>query len=227
MRGDVHDMRARLRALLPARWFADDSPNLNALLTCLATPWAWLYELLDYVARQTRVTTASGVWLDRIALDFFGTTIRRLDREPDAVFRARIQYLLFRPAATRQAIALAIEHLTGAAPWIFEPSNPLDTGSYGESSGGSLVVSSRLAYCCAGGWGSLALPNQFFMVVHRPNVAGLSGIPGYGSFAAGYGAAGSAYVDLASLPGALTEREIFSAVSSLLPVGTTGWLRVE
>ena len=77
MQGDVTDISGRLRALLPLRWFPDQSPNLDAILTCIATPWAWLYGLIQYVVRQTRLNTASDRWLDLIAYDFCGASLSR------------------------------------------------------------------------------------------------------------------------------------------------------
>lgn len=43
MTGSLADMVSRLWAVLPKRWFAEQSPNLSAILQSLATPWAWLY----------------------------------------------------------------------------------------------------------------------------------------------------------------------------------------
>ena len=79
---------------------------------------------------KLELLTASGRWLDLIGGDFFGITMLRFNGENDARYRSRIQYRLFRQAATRQAVALAVEHLTGSQPLIFEPANPVDTGAY-------------------------------------------------------------------------------------------------
>src|SRR3954449_9487011 len=103
MVGDTPDMQQRLRALLPARWFSDCAPNLDGVLRSLATPWSWLHEITRFVVRQARLSTASGEWLDTFASDFFGAAVRRWLQEPDPHYRARIQYLLFRPTATRAA----------------------------------------------------------------------------------------------------------------------------
>ena len=70
MLGDVTDIRERMRAVLPLRWFPDQSPNLDTLLTCLATPWAWFYSLAQYTRSQTRLISALDQWLDLIALTF-------------------------------------------------------------------------------------------------------------------------------------------------------------
>ena len=54
MTGSLADMVSRLWAVLPKRWFAEQSPNLSAILQSLATPWAWLHDMITYVIIQTR-----------------------------------------------------------------------------------------------------------------------------------------------------------------------------
>ena len=87
MTGDPADIVSRLWAVLPKRWFAEQSPNLSALLLGIATPWAWLYNFITYVATQTRVSTATDTWLDLIACDFFGNLLGRKPNESDFSYR--------------------------------------------------------------------------------------------------------------------------------------------
>ena len=47
MIGDMSDMAARLAQLLPTGWFADEAPNLAALLNGLGQGWANIYALLQ------------------------------------------------------------------------------------------------------------------------------------------------------------------------------------
>src|SRR5258708_34314097 len=103
MTGDQLDMLARLRTVLPTRWFPDQAPVLDALLSGLAAAWTWAYDQLHYVKAQTRIATASDIWLDIIALDFFGRHLVRRSGQSDAAFRARIQRELFRERGTRGA----------------------------------------------------------------------------------------------------------------------------
>ena len=77
MTGDQQDILARLRTVLPARWFPDDAPVLDGLLNGLASGWSFAYQQLQYVKAQTRIATATDVWLDIIALDFFGGRLVR------------------------------------------------------------------------------------------------------------------------------------------------------
>ena len=121
MIGDQDDMTARLRAVLPTGWFADDAPVLSALLAGLAESWAWLYAVLAYARQQTRLATATDGWLDAVARDFAGPRWARATNETDTAFRARIARNLRRLRGTRGAVVAALTDLTGRAPAIFEP----------------------------------------------------------------------------------------------------------
>jgi hypothetical protein len=227
MVGDLTDLVGRLRALLPSRWFGDVSPNLDGLLQSIATPWSSLYESVQFAVEQARLATATGQWLDLIGGDFFGTTLLRFNGESDSRYRSRIQYLLFRQAATRQAVALAVEHLTGSEPSIFEPANPADTGAYSSGASNGPGAGLGVAYCTAGGWGSLAMPYQFFLTMKRPAITGLASVAGYGDVGSGYGVGSSSYVDLGLAPGGLTDGELLAAVRDLLPICTVAWVRLQ
>lgn len=220
------DMTSRLWAVLPKRWFAEQSPNLGALLRCIATPWAWLYNLIGYVISQTRLATATDVWLDLIALDYFGSILSRGEGETDAAFRTRIQAALLREAATRSAVRAGLEALIGSQPIVFEPANCMDTGCYGSSSGPLAAASTGMAYGQAGGWGNLKLPLQFFVTAKRPMTSSLGILAGYCTPIGGYGEGQIAYADLSLLPGHVTDANIEATLSSLLPVNAVAWLRL-
>ena len=226
MTGDLVDFVSRLRAVLPKRWFAEQSPNLEAVLAGLATPWVWLYGLISYVIMQTRLTTASDDWLDLISNDYFGDRLDRKPNEPDFSYRSRIKKALLHEAATRSAISAGMEDLTGTRPIIFEPANCMDTGSYGSSGGGGNTPSTGMAYGLAGGWGSLALPLQVFVTVTRPATPGLGMLGGYGASNGGYREGAISYVDLSSLPGHVSDADIQATLSSLLPINAVAWLRL-
>ena len=136
MIGDATDMLRRLKAVLPARWFADDSPILDGMLTGLSWGWTWVYGLLTYVRAQTRIATATDVWLDIIAQDFFATRVFRRPSELDNVLRRRIQRELVRERGTRAAVISVLTDLTGRMPQVFEPARPADTGGYGSATAG-------------------------------------------------------------------------------------------
>ena len=234
MTGDLADIVSRLRTVLPKRWFAEQSPNLAAMLQSIATPWAWLYGLITYAISQTRVSTATDSWLDLISYDFFGGLLPRKLGEADLSYRTRIKAALLREAATRSAVSAGLEALIGTPPLIFEPANCMDTGCYGMSSQGAANPGTGFAYSQAGGWGSLDLPFQFFVTAIRPPTPGVGMLAGYGTSNSataqpangGYGEGSISYVDLALLPGSVTDQDIQSTLSSLLPVNAVAWLRI-
>ncbi len=226
MLGDVTDITGRLRAVLPNRWFSDVSPNLTALLNCLATPWAWLYSQIQYVIDQTRLSSATDRWLDLIAFDFFGDGLPRENGESDPGYRERIQWAMLQSAATRPAISAIMNHLTGFMPILFEPDHAEDTGAYGAGNAGAGQGACNLAYAVTGGWGNLNLPFQFFATVRRPRIEGVSYVSGYGIGAGGYGIGAISYVDIAMVVGNVSDGDIASTLSAALPVNTTAWLRL-
>src|ERR1700734_1385135 len=100
MIGDKDDMVTRLQAVLPTRWFPDDAPILVGMLSGLASTWVWAYDLLRYVTTQTRILTATDIWLDIVSQDFFGTSLPRVSGQSDDAFRGRIRRELFRERGT-------------------------------------------------------------------------------------------------------------------------------
>jgi hypothetical protein len=227
MVGDLTDIVARLWAVLPKGWFGEQSPNLSVILQSIATPWVWLYSIITYVIAQTRVGTATDSWLDLISYDFFGDSLNRKVDESDLSYRTRIKAAMLREAATRSAVTAGLEALIGNAPTIFEPANCMDTGSYGTASASSAIPNTGLAYGQAGGWGSLDLPLQFFITTTRPPTPGVSMLAGYGTQNGGYGEGVISYVDLALLPGNVTDADIQSTLCSLLPINAVAWLRIS
>lgn len=158
MIGSIDDMIRRLKMVLPARWFADNTPILDGVLTGLGSTSTWAYELLGAVRQQARIATASGTFLDIAAADFFGSRVVRGAGQSDQTFRVAILREIFRPRATREALSEGVQDATGRLPDIFEPSRPADTGIWNHFGG----------YGVAGRWGSLRMPNQILLVAYRP-----------------------------------------------------------
>jgi hypothetical protein len=217
MTGDPADMVARLRVVLPTRWFSDGAPVLGALLAGLGAAWSALYDLLTTIRQQTRIATASGVFLDIASVDYFGPRLPRGAMESDAAYSARIRQTLIAPRATRAAMIGATMALTGRAVQIFEPRNATDTGGYGANT---------LGYGVCGGFGSLTLPYQFFVTVSRPNAAPFSGAGGYSVGPGGWNAEPLMYVDAAEIPGVVTDADIFATIAGVLPTNAVAWTRI-
>lgn len=223
MVGDTQDIAGRLRSVLPTRWFPDATPVLDALLLGLAAAWSWCFGLIAYVRAQTRIATATDVWLDIVAEDFFGSGLARRVGESDAALRLRIQQAIFQGHATRTALARALTELTGRAPIIFEPARTMDTGGYG----GTLAGPAGLYYGQMGGWGSLELPFQCFVTAFRPTGSGIAMIEGWGAPAAGYGVGAMQYATLAMVEGQVTDPDINAAIAAVMPAATISWARIS
>lgn len=223
MVGDIQDITTRIKSVLPQSWFSDSAPVLDAVIGGIASAWSWLYGLLEYVSQQARIATASDVWLDIVAQDFFGQDLVRRAGEGDASLRHRIQLEIFRERATRAAVGLVLSDLTGRMPEIFEPTRPADTGAYG----GANVATVGLAYGLAGGWGSMLLPFQCFVTAYRPIGTGIATVAGWGIPVGAYGFGAIEYATADMVAGQVTDQDITRAVASVIPTATTAWLRIS
>lgn len=218
MIGDATDLFTRLKRLMPGGWFGQpgDTPVLDAVLKAPAKALSGIHDLYAYAKLQTRIATATGGWLDLVALDFFGGDLTRSTNQSDASFRAAILALLFRPRATRPAIRDILVALTGVEPRIFEPNRAADTGGYGVACG----------YGLAGGWGSMELRAQAFIDVVRPRPQGVPNISGYGAPAGGLNTASPIeWLEGVDAAGAV-DAEIYAALDRARPVGVTLWTRI-
>ena len=212
MIGDSADMGARIRAILPAAWFGDDTPVLGALLQGIGSCWSFIYGLIEYVVAQARISTAQGEFLDLISADFFGSQLPRLGLEQDASYLTRIKNELLRPRATRASLVLALTQLTGRTPAIFEPGLASDTGGY--CLGG-------VGYGVAGGCGNLELPFQVFVTAYRPPASGIALLAGYGSGGV------PVYGSLGMEPAQILDANIYAEVAAVLPAATIAWTRIS
>ena len=211
------EIAARLRSLLPVRWFADTTPVLDSLLAGLAAGWGPIHAIIAYAARQTRIATASDGWLDRIAADYFLSRIRRRVREGDGAFAPRIRRELLRERGTRQAVVAVLTDLTGRTPNIFEPARPADTRAWGGTMG----------YGLAGAWGNLDLPFQCFVTAFRPAGSGIAQVSGWNAPAGGWGSGQIQYASLAMVAGQITDADVHAAIADVMPAATIAWTRIS
>ncbi len=218
MTGDQSDMYARLRALLPAGWFGDNNPILDAMLYGCANALAWSYTLYTYTVKQTRIKTATDGFLDLIATDFFGPDgLLRAANQGDESYLNKIIVNMFRERGTRKSVSSVLYDLTGRYPLIFEPERPADTGGYGVGCG----------YRLGGGYGSMLMPYQAFVTAYRPVGTGIPNISGYGIPASGYSIASQGeYASLSMIQGGVTDADIYAAISSVKMEGTIAWTRI-
>ena len=183
--------------------------------------------MLAYANLQSRIATATDVFLDMIALDFFNGRIARKSGEPDAALSLRIRREILRPRNTRAAIVQVLTDLTGKVPIIFEPANATDTGGIGFT---GMTVGSGLGIGIAGGIGSLALPYQAFITAYRSTGGGIPSVMGVylGSGWAG-GGVGIGAIEVGTLAmsqGQITDVDINAAITSVLPAATIAWVNI-
>ena len=224
---DQKELVRRLKAVLPSRWFGEATPILDALLGGLAAGWEYLYILHQYARRQARLSTASDVWLDLIAEDYFGARVVRRPGQSDGVFRQIVQEEFFRPRGTRRALIGLLTQLTGRAPEVFEPANTADSGGYGHQGAASDQIGGGVAYGTCGGWGSLNLPYQAFVTAYRPYGNGVARAAGWGEAAGGYGGGSLMYADMDIIQGHLSDAGILSQISQVLPSSVVVWTRIS
>ncbi len=162
MIGDPTDMRQRLRMTLPARWFSDVAPVLDGLLSGFALAWSSLYDLLQNVITQSRVSTATGNFLSLAAQDYLSDSFLRRPNETDTDYRSRLLVAMRRQRATRPAVVAAAAS-AGYALSIFEPAQPASTGAYNIPFG--------LAWNVVGAWGSMQMPLESLLVATPGNIS--------------------------------------------------------
>lgn len=210
-------MIGRLRAVLPARWFPDSAPVLDAVLSGLAGVWAVVYAQLQYVRMQTRIGTATGPFLDMVATDLFGSRVRRQIGEDDNGLRRSVGLELLRERATRMTLREVLSELTGRPPVIFEPAHAPDTKAWGAACGWGV----------AGGWGSLSMPFQCMVTAFRPQGGGVSTVAGWGISAGSWGGGTIEYASASMVSEHVDDEAILSAVARVMPAATIAWLRIS
>lgn len=209
-------MLARMRAVVPLRWFGDNAPVLDGVLGGAAEIWSRVYRLLAASIRQTRLATADDGFLDMFAADYFGRRLRRRRAEMDDPYRGRIAAELLRERGTKRAVVAVLEDLTGRQPILFEPARPADTGGWGGGAG----------YGAGGGWGNLDLPMQCFVTALRPHGQGIGTVAGWGASIGAWRGGALKYSSLGEINGQVTDADIAGATAAVLPVASIAWLRI-
>lgn len=217
--GSPTDIVARIKTGLPNGWFQGDTPLLDGVLNGIAWALARVYDLTAYARLQTRVATATDGFLDLISADFFGPGLPRKPLEADDAFRSRILAQLLLERGTRRGLVRVLRLLTGRTPKVFEPARPADAGGYNTNSCG---------YGAAGGYGSLAVPYQAFVVAYRPVGQGIPFVGGYGSTVGGYSTPSQLeYANPSLIQGAVTDNDIYAAIDSVHVAGTIIWTQIQ
>ena len=149
---------------------------------------AWVYQQLQYAKAQTRIATATDVWLDIIARDFFGDRLfRRVGPRRRGIWEQSD------PARTVPGTRDTRCHRRGACRISRGARRDCVRAGPVERYGRVRFVQRRprrlaSGYGSAGGWGSLALPFQCFITAYRPVGSGIAAVSRLGRTpAGGYG----------------------------------------
>lgn len=181
--GSQTDFARRLRGLLPGGWFplppasggTEQAPVLVGVLNGFGAALAAVWTLLGQVQSQTRLATASGIFIDAFADDYFGVGgLPRQSGETDAAYAARIKASLIAQKNTRAAVSAAVAAVAGAPPTIIEPMNANDC--HATASAASPAVGGGYGYGCAGLRTGTLTGGQFFLIAGNPGGAALNAI---------------------------------------------------
>jgi hypothetical protein len=222
--GDSADILARVKRLIPSRWFQWAAPLRDGVLGGLSDCAAALYSFIVYVRTQSRLATATGIWLDIFCYDYLRRFLLRQGRN-DTLFRAIIRATILQERVTRQGMRAVLTQVLNIPPFIFEPWNTNDAGGY---------RAPNIAYGQAGGWGSLQYPAQVFIRVSRSGL-GPSGVPNVGGWyrgqnsgraAGGYGQGAIEYVSPTTPMIGVTDADIFQIIAQTKPSGVTCWVQL-
>jgi hypothetical protein len=217
--GDRDDILNRLLAVIPP-WFGDSNTReiILGLLTGYAELGSEIYNQYLYAKDQTRIRTATDMFLDLFSQDYFGVMLPRGDGESDTQYRQRILDNLLREKATRRGMNNAIINITGRTPRIIEPRRPYDCGGYSTACAG---------YSVGGAYGSVLTPYQAFIDVYRPNLSTVPGVTGYNDTVGGYGHGYIAYSGLDQLNNQVFDNAILQTINDTKVYGTKVWVRLN
>ncbi|MBR0693690.1 hypothetical protein [Bradyrhizobium lablabi] len=217
------DIVARVKKLIPHRWFRWVAPYRDAIIGGLADSAAWNFTLIAYAKAQTRLATAYGIWLDIFCYDFLGGALTRSGLQDDS-FRAVIRATILQERVTRAGMSNAVTRITGLVPLIFEPWNTGDTGGYAHQASG-VISGGQFGYGVGnGGYGNMNLPAQVLMQVHRSAPSGVPGVDGYDGTIAGYGAGAIEYVGSTTQLEGITDALIYNQINMTKPTGSIAWI---
>lgn len=64
------------------------------------------------------------------------------------------------------------------------------------------------------------------MTAYRPIDGGIGQVTGWGGFSGGYGAGAIEYASLGMVQAQVTDADIYSAITGVLPAATIGWTQI-
>lgn len=225
---DAAQWAEHLLSLWPQDWSSDASRHEGGAVYALFKSIGLNLELTDdniqFVFKACRIATATDVALDAVAADYFGEVagypadVIRAPGEPDSSFRNRIYAALLLPSATRHAMSLLLERLTGSPPKLVEPWRISDTSAWDCISYWDVDSEAN-----PGRWGDPGLTYQGFIDSPLPQFADQGANPVY-CFDNGASWDQFYFLEVDSRWFINTER-LDQLVNKTKPFGTTIWRR--
>lgn len=179
---DSDQWATRILRLFPRKWSSKAARKTGGVLWAVFKSLGLQMEItnqnLVYVFFATRILTATGEALDRVAADFFKAVygypqfVERAAGESDPSFRARIVQNLLMPGATRAAIIQMVTYFSGAAPRVIEPWRVQDTGAWDANSYWDVDTQD-----CPARFGNPALKYQAMIITQLPTIPGAKPFP--------------------------------------------------
>jgi hypothetical protein len=213
--GDFGSFIASVKAWLPRGWFPDVDPVAQSAVNAVAMVASNLWEQQAECGDQQRIATASGVFLDLAAEDFFGfRSFKRRANETNESYRARIQANLLRPLGTKQAMYDVLYDLTTYAPTVFEPATD-----------GAIMDQTAFMDDPGARSGSYTIPWQVFIDVRRPPTDIVLDAPSaYDQF---FMDGNGFSISNVLFESEIEDDEITQAVLTTAPAGIKPWLQIN
>lgn len=221
--GDSKNILLRVLGVLPRRWFKWGASYRDALAGGLSDLGAWCYNWIGYARLQTRLATATGVWLDIFCYDFLARNLLR-NGAIDSSFRTLIQATILKERVTRKGMFRAIKTLTGNNPVIFEPWNTGDTGAWSDNNSYQ-----NMAWDTTGGWGEMSLQGQVLITVTRGVGSGIANVNGLDGYQGGWDQGSIEFVSDSGGAGSIgvTNAQIYQLIVYTKPTGVTVWTNIQ
>jgi hypothetical protein len=225
---------ARIAANFPNGWASPEAKQPGGaaygLFSTLGTPMSFESGALDYAFDACLIETAENGALDGKALDFFGTGLYALPRNPgetDAAYSVRLLGALLPEGATRKAVSDAVQAVTGQAPRIIEPWRPSDTGVIDGHPGAGMMFYDVDNVVTPARYTDPGLGYQGFIQTILPLAQpfGNNPTPVYDEYTMNYDVAGSSMLDATSGAVPLGEQAVYNAINRAKCEGTIAWVQ--
>lgn len=208
---------------VPLPWTDDEGKEvggtLDAILQGMGSNLERISAQVNYAFLGSRIQTATDTMLDLCSQDYYGDELPRNGAESDDSYRSRILAGLLVPKVTEPGISLLITNLTGKAPRMIQPWNPVTTGAYGRSYYNADSAEIPALY----GDNSLRWQGGIITSLPQTNAVGAIPVWGYDMGAAYNEYTGVYWKSLAA--NFLSETSLFQLIAGAKAMGVKIWIK--